>query len=100
MVTWLNYQFEVYEPRRTTWNDSSGIYIFTGIGPNGRWRAYYIGKATSFRDRFANHEKWAGAVRLGATHVHAMVVPLAANRDRIEAELIQACQPPLNELLK
>jgi excinuclease UvrABC nuclease subunit len=98
---WLNkYQFWVYDPEKTTWHDVAGIYIFAGITPQDRWRAFYIGQAKSFQDRIPNHENWLAAVRRGATHVHAMVVPLAANRDRIEAELIEACQPALNVQLK
>ncbi len=97
---WLYYEFGVYDSERTTWNDVAGIYVFAGITPQGRWRAFYIGQAKSFQDRIPNHENWPAAVRLGATHVHAMVVPLAANRDRIEAELIGAYQPALNVQLK
>jgi len=98
-VNWLSYGFDVYSPN-TTWNDVPGIYIFTGLNAVGRWRAFYIGQASSFKDRFANHENWAAAVRLGATHVHALVVQQAATRDNIEAELIAACQPSLNVQLK
>jgi hypothetical protein len=99
---WLSkYQFWVYDPAAaTTWYDVAGIYIFAGLTPQGYWRAYYIGQARSFRDRIPNHENWLAAVRMGATHVHAMVVPLAANRDTIEAELIAACQPAMNVQLK
>jgi excinuclease UvrABC nuclease subunit len=84
----------------TNWHDVAGIYIFAGISQNGRWTAFYIGQAKSFQNRLPNHELWEAAVRMGATHVHAMVVPLAANRDTIEAELIGKCQPPLNSQLK
>jgi len=99
-VNWLTYPFVVYDPRNTTWNDVGGIYIFTGLNNSGRWVAVYIGKAQSFKARFANHEVWDEAARLGATHIHAMVVPLEANRVAIEAELIRAYQPQLNTQLK
>jgi excinuclease UvrABC nuclease subunit len=97
---WLTYEFEVYDPKTVTWNDVAGIYIFAGITPQYQWRAFYIGQAKSFQDRIPNHENWPAAVRLGATHVHVMVVPQVANRDRIEAELIGAYQPALNVQLK
>ncbi len=99
-IKWLNYEFGVYDPETTTWNDVGGIYIFTGLNPQGRWRAFYIGQAKSFQDRIPSHENWTAAARLGATHVHAMVVQQAATRDRIEAELIEAYQPVLNVQLK
>lgn len=97
---WLNYGFDVYDPRNTTWNDVAGIYIFAGITPQYKWKAIYIGQAKSFQGRIPNHENWAAAVRLGASHIHAMVVSLAANRDTIEAALIETYQPALNVQLK
>lgn len=94
--TWGGYEFMMYEMATTTWNDVGGIYIFAGPAQNGRWNAYYIGKCDSFKNRCPNHERWNEAIRLGATHVHALVVPLEANRQAIEQQLIAACQPPLN----
>lgn len=97
---WLNYGFDVFDPDKTTWNDVAGIYIFAAITPDYKWKAIYIGQAQSFKDRLTNHENWDSAVRLGASHIHAMVVPLAANRDSIEAQLIAYYQPPLNVQLR
>lgn len=95
-VTWSGSEFTVYDPSSTTWNAKAGIYIFTGIISTGRWKAYYIGQTDDFSSRIPGHEKWAPAVRLGASHIHARVVPLQASRDTLESQLIQACQPPLN----
>jgi excinuclease UvrABC nuclease subunit len=78
----------------------AGIYIFAGITNQYQWRALYIGQASSFRDRLPNHENWNPAVRLGATHIHVMVVPQAASRHIVEAQLIEAYQPALNVQLK
>ena len=99
-VQWLSYDFTVYNPLMTTWNDVAGVYVFTGLDRIGRWIALYIGQADSLRTRLSRHEQWSPAVRLGATHVHAMVVPLKADRDRIEQELIQAYRPTLNLQLR
>lgn len=41
----------------------------------------------------------AAAVRLGATHIHALVVEQAATRQRIEEQLLAALDLPLNVLL-
>ena len=99
-VTWLTYDFDVYL-KEGNWNDVGGIYIFVGTNPmNLLLFPIYVGKAESFKVRLPNHDRWAEAVRFGATHVHAMVVPQEANRQLIEAELIQCFQPPLNVQLK
>lgn len=92
---WSGYEFPMYD-MYGSWNDVGGVYIFAGLAPNGRWNAYYIGITDSFRARLPNHERWAEAVRLGATHVHALAVPLEATRQAIERQLIAAHGPPLN----
>ncbi len=94
-VRWSNYEFTVYGPN-TTWNDVAGLYIFAGLNANNQWVALYIGQTVSFQDRPGNHDRWDEAARLGATHVHAMVVPLQANRDAIEELLIGNHAPRLN----
>jgi excinuclease UvrABC nuclease subunit len=99
-VTWLTHEFVVYAQACTTWHDVAGVYIFCGLTPQRQWRAYYIGQADSFQSRLPGHERWDEAARLGATHVHARVVPQAASRDTVERELIQAYQPPLNVQLR
>ena len=99
IANWSGYGFTVY-PMNTNWYEVGGIYIFCGINPYNQWVALYIGQADSFHKRIPSHEQWNPAARLGATHIHAMVVPLAANRDKIEAELIRVYQPALNIQLK
>jgi excinuclease UvrABC nuclease subunit len=93
-VTWLTHEFTVY-PWNTTWNVVGGVYIFSYLLEN-KWRAVYIGIADSFLNRLSNHDRDQEAKRLGATHVHAMVVQQEATRLLIEKQLIAACQPPLN----
>lgn len=98
-VQWSAYQFGVYE-YGDSWPDVGGVYIFARREPRGRWSALYIGETDNLRARIPGHEKWTSAWLLGATHVHALVVAQPSQRDKIEAELIQACQPRLNEQLK
>ncbi len=98
-VAWLTYDFLVYE-YSTTWNAVAGIYIFCGINQQGLWFPLYVGQAKSFAERVPGHERWREAVRLGATHIHARVVEQQATRDQIEAALIRAYQPALNDQLK
>ncbi len=94
-VSWSSFQFTVYTAN-TTWNDVAGIYIFCGLNPQNQWVSLYIGQADSFRKRIPSHEQWSQAVQLGATHIHALVVPQAASRDTIEEHLIETYQPVLN----
>lgn len=88
-------EFTIYGSN-TTWNSVAGLYVFTYRTGQTDWYALYVGQAKDFSSRFASHELWNEAVRLGATHIHALVVPLAANRDKWEKMLIQHLQPPMN----
>lgn len=94
-VPWLEYDFTVHRVE-AQWSNAAGIYIFAGVDSQNRWLALYIGQCGSFADRIPSHEQWDTARSLGATHVHARTVPLAADRDNIERALIQAYHPPLN----
>jgi excinuclease UvrABC nuclease subunit len=97
---WSSYNFTIYDPAITTWNDFGGVYIFAGANYLNQWTAYYIGQTNSFQTRLPSHDRWEEARRLGATHVHALVVPQEATRLQIEQDLIQAFQPKLNQQLK
>ena len=94
-AVWLQREFEVLE-MNGKWNDVPGVYIFAGINANNRWQAFYVGQASSFSQRMSNHERWAEAKHVGATHVHAIVARTQAERDSLERALIQACNPKLN----
>ncbi|WP_080425516.1 GIY-YIG nuclease family protein [Burkholderia ubonensis] len=97
---WGQLTFEIHAPT-VSWNDVAGIYIFaTRSQQQNQWIALYIGQAASLKDRLSNHERWDEARRLGATHVHVLVVPTQANRNSIEQSLIQTYQPRLNQQLK
>ncbi len=88
--------FNIYTMYGGEWKKVAGLYIFAYF--NGElWRPVYIGKTDDFSSRLPNHERWGKAFQLGATHVHALVVPLAANRDTWERRLIAEHQPSLNE---
>ncbi len=102
-ASWLSYEFKVYSPATTQWTDVAGVYIFAGpkrmfagLKSRKEWEAFYIGQTDSFQASLVAHEQWAAAAKLGATHIHAITVPSKAERDQMEHELIQACQPPLN----
>jgi hypothetical protein len=77
------------------WDPVGGLYIFAGMD-GGRWFPVYVGQTPDFSARIPFHEQWDTARHNGATHVHALQVGLAANRDRWEKMLIQHLNPPLN----
>jgi hypothetical protein len=98
-VHWLSYEFEAHKPP-VDWNAVPGIYIFAGHYTPDMWVAQYVGQTDSFARRLPNHDRWAEAVRRGATHIHVMVLRSPRDRDRIEAEMIRHLQPSLNDQLK
>ena len=97
-VAWLGHDFSVHQ-HGDNWREVAGLYIFARLH-EGNWYPEYIGKAANFRTYLPTHRHWQEAVQRGATHVHAMVLPDEAERDRIEAELIQHYQPPMNVQLR
>jgi excinuclease UvrABC nuclease subunit len=98
-ANWSGYVFTVF-PGNTTWNDVGGIYIFAGLNQQNQWVALYIGQTDSFRNRIPSHEQLSPAGQLGASHIHALVVPQQSQRDAIESLLIQNHQPRLNVQLR
>jgi hypothetical protein len=94
-------EFKLYDKSSTSWNNVPGLYVFVSPGTLlGGYGLKYVGQTISFRDRLPNHERWAEAQRLGARWVGALVETSAAERDRLEAEMIQRLQPPLNDQFK
>lgn len=87
-------------PHGAPWSNVGGVYVFCHSPSPGNWSPHYTGQTNSFQNRIPTHEQWAPARRLGATHVLAAVIPLQADRNRIEADLIAEWQPPLNTQLK
>ena len=92
--------FDIYDPRTVSWNEVAGLYIFANLTDSTHWHSFYVGQTDNFKSRIPNHERWNSAVRHGATHVHALVVPQAANRDTWERRLIALLQPVLNDQLR
>jgi predicted GIY-YIG superfamily endonuclease len=91
--------FTIYSSN-AEWNEVAGLYIFARQTNDNNWFALYVGQTDDFSSRLPSHEKWDSAVQRGATHIHAVVVSLAANRDEWEKRLIAHLQPPLNEQYK
>ena len=103
-ITWRgasgqSYTFETY-PVGTVFNPVSGVYIFCRQGASGTWEALYVGETHSFEQRLntgiSSHDGYARASRLGMTHIAVLVVPVDAERSRIETDLRHGLNPPAN----
>lgn len=92
------YSFDIYQ-MAGNWNPVPGVYIFAKRSSPTQWTALYVGEAGSFKTRLTpSHEEWPKAIKLGATHVHALaVVELESVRKTAEKDLIQQLNPPLNQ---
>lgn len=88
--------FTIYDYDATEWKTVGGLYIFARVAGDG-WEPLFVGKTENFRTGIPSHERWDEARRSGATHVHALVVPLEASRVRLEAALVAHLKPPMNE---
>lgn len=78
-----------------------GIYAMCRRGRDG-WLVQYVGQATDLDSRVGaglrQHHKFGAARALGATHIAA--VAFKCDHDalcRIEHDIIQGIQPPLNQ---
>jgi len=99
-ISWLSHVFNVHEPN-VTFAHVGAVYLFCGVKqPENQWVLLYVGQAEDLADRLSTHERWPEAVELGATHIHAMAVSMATDRNSIEQELIRAYQPQLNVQLR
>lgn len=75
----------------------AGNYMFAKRLPNGNFLPIYIGETEDLRARLSNHERWADAIRAGATHAMGHTTPTGeAPRKAEERDLIAKWQPVLN----
>jgi hypothetical protein len=91
--------FNIYSENRN-WKQIAGLYIYAFLASSGSWIALYVGQTDDFSSRFPSREKLSEAIQLGATHIHALAVPLQSDRDRYEELLIRNLQPRMNVQLK
>jgi hypothetical protein len=76
-------------------NSQPGLYMFVRWA-NQVWEPLYIGIADDLLTRLTGHERWAEAVKLGATHLVAQGLAAPAARQKAEQDLIGYWNPPLN----
>ncbi|MYE34668.1 MAG: GIY-YIG nuclease family protein [Gemmatimonadales bacterium] len=94
-VTWSGYIFNVHSPD-SSFPARGGVYVFDK-GYEFNKKAYYVGQTSNLRDRLSGHEKWDDAEDLGATHIHIRLEAIESTRLRIEREIIDEYDPPLND---
>lgn len=100
----VEYQLGAH-PIGTKLTNLPGVYIFCHQDRNGDWLAHYVGQASGAQGLdnrvgscVGNHEKLAAARSRGATHIAAGTVDGGdAAICRIENDLIQGLNPPLNQ---
>jgi hypothetical protein len=92
-------QFVGYDPKRTNWHDVPGLYLFGQPVFIGSWKIRYVGQTRSFKDRFSKHEHWPKAAQLGCDIIFALPIPVAADRELFEHEMIAEWSPVLNARL-
>jgi excinuclease UvrABC nuclease subunit len=88
-------EFTIYDSNQN-WNKVAGLYIFSYQTINGTWFPLYVGETDDFSSRLPSHERLNEAIQHGATHIHALTVPLETDRVKWEKALIQHLQPPMN----
>jgi hypothetical protein len=71
------------------------VYMFVRFA-NQVWEPLYVGIADDLHTRLTGHERWAEAVKLGATHLVAQGLAALAARQKAEQDLIGYWNPPLN----
>jgi hypothetical protein len=89
------YAYEIHASN-ASWNSVPCNYAFAMRGGLFPWHYLYFGETEDLRARLANHEKWAAAAALGATHIFAHVNQNALARLAEERDLIQTHNPRLN----
>jgi hypothetical protein len=94
------YEFDVARAKRA-WDAVGGIYMFVKPGDLPTLEAggptpLYIASTHSFLESLTRNDMWGAAQQLGAGEIHLILVADAAERMRIENDLLKAHMPLLN----
>jgi hypothetical protein len=93
------YRFKITLTRKAI-PTGGGIYIFVRRRFAFFLFPLYVGKATSFRSRVIGHERWWEAWwKRGATERHFLKLDSAADRARVEEDIIRRYLPRMNDML-
>ncbi len=89
------YLFWFFDHSLAGLGSQSGVYMFLRPA-NNIWHPVYVGIADDLLNRLTNHERWAEAVKIGATAVVAQGQVSADARQTAERNLIGLWNPQLN----
>ncbi len=87
-------EFDIHDVN-ANWLNAGCVYIFARQTEDG-WLALYVGQAKNAKEQLTNHPYLSRAVQIGATHIHARLVPGQMVRDRLVNELVAHLEPPMN----
>lgn len=91
-----HYSFAVTDTRAAV-RSVPAVYMFACRAVGG-WKVLYVGECADLKSRLRNNQIWEEAVRwFGATHI--LIYSASKNeaaRKRIERDLVQAKNPPMN----
>jgi len=95
------YKFRLY-PVDTEFKRIAGLYTFIILPTNSpasqnHYTILYIGITNDFKARFKSHHKLDDALELGCTHIGIMRKSSGRTRKKIEKDLLQYLNPPLNQ---
>jgi hypothetical protein len=80
-----------------TIKDKGGNFVFVMRLPSRNYIPLYFGQANSLRYELPNHERFAEAIRAGATHVMSHTTPDGEGARWVElGDLIRQWRPVLN----
>jgi len=90
------HRFRVHAPQ-AQFDNAAAVYCFARPGPAGRgWTPLFISRTGNLCKRLANHEQWADAQLLGATHILVHEHDERDAREYVEADLARALKPVMN----
>jgi hypothetical protein len=95
--TWAGLPFHAHRTPPRHLRFCPGLYIMSRPIDATKRAAVYVGRADDIGLRHHEHERWSEAVHLGATEVHVHVEWSAEVRERLERQLIEILNPPLNQ---
>jgi hypothetical protein len=90
------HRFEAHHPSGAL-PEQAGVYMFARPASEGlRWTPLFLSRTANVGKRFAGHERWEEARRLGATHVLVHAPQDRDAREAVEADLLASLRPVLN----
>jgi hypothetical protein len=88
------HRFQAHRPD-AAFAEAPAVYCFARVQGRG-WTPLFISRTGNLAKRFATHEQWPEAQRLGATHVLIIERDERDAREFVEADLLESLRPVMN----